>query len=513
MIKIMIVEDEPPILRDVANLVERVSSSYSVCAQAYNVRSAMELIEKETPDVIITDVNMPVMSGLDLIEWIRKSKYDIIPIILSGFNEFEYAKKAMSMGVNYYLLKPVDIDELKNVLQIVEKDVLRKKSMQKNLFCSSLIENCSEVAKGYVSPGNEQYVIITFCVGSFPSHSIGYDPLRRQFWENSGLEAMIDTQLKKDESVWMFNGRNPAIKILLITFTNNDYKRLESINRLISEKFSRNQYSVTVAVGDFISNIEGIGKAVDKLTTVLNKRVALGCFQIIKMYEASEEPQYPYDRLLNTVEYDALYTYIKQGRISLFNAELKNLFAKWEKLFYPQIYIEKALRELLSMIERVSNDKTEYYIDVKFEMEEAISNALNYQMLFESIWFIFENFLQSRDHELKKADRHEYTVQCIEEYIIKNISLPLNNQILSEKFGLVPSYLSKLFREYKGVSPVDYITNLRIERAKNIFTEHPEFLSKDVAALVGYDDPFYFSKIFKKITGVAPSEYIRIRRS
>ncbi len=184
--------------------------------------------------------------------------------------------------------------------------------------------------------------------------------------------------------------------------------------------------------------------------------------------------------------------------------ELKNLFVKWEKLICPQLYVEKALRELLSMIERIS--KT-YYIDVEFEMEEAVANAFNYQVLFENIWFIFENFLEAKEQELKKADRHEYTVQRIEDYIIKNISVPMSNQILSEKFGLVPSYLSKLFREFKGVTPTDYIINLRIELAKNILTEHPELLSKDVASRIGYDDPFYFSKIFKKVTGVAPSEY------
>ncbi len=507
VIKILIVEDEPPILRDIANLVEGIAGSFCISGLAYNAQSAMELIKKETPDVIVTDINMPVTNGLELIEWIIKNKYDIIPIILSGFNEFEYAKKAMSMGVHHYLLKPVDTGELKEILANVEKDVINRKNALRSQFYSNILEQNNANVQ-YDHPGNEISVIMAFCLGSMPNNAIGYDPVRRRLWEKLNLENILNAELEKDENVWLFDGRNPAVKIAIFTFKQKDYKRIDCINAHVTETLSNNEYSITAVVSDYIYEIGNISEVVNKALSTLNKRIVIGFFQIIKMYAPNRESNYAFDTLIGANEYNTLFTYIKQGKISLFKEELKRLFKKWEALKCPQVHVEKALRELLSMIEKLSNGKTgAYYIDVEFEMAEAIANALNYRILFESIWYIFENYLEYKNQGFKKTDRHEYMIQRIEEYIIKNFSTSLNNQVLSEKFGLVPSYLSKLFREFKGMSPTDYIINLRVERAKTILVEHPELLSKDVSVLVGYEDPYYFSKIFKKITGVAPSEY------
>jgi YesN/AraC family two-component response regulator len=92
-------------------------------------------------------------------------------------------------------------------------------------------------------------------------------------------------------------------------------------------------------------------------------------------------------------------------------------------------------------------------------------------------------------------------------YIEENYNKPIGMKRLAQKFGFVPSYLSKLFREYKGISPLDYITKLRIERAKVLICESDILLVRDVSRLVGYEDPLYFSKLFRKETGHSPSEY------
>lgn len=95
----------------------------------------------------------------------------------------------------------------------------------------------------------------------------------------------------------------------------------------------------------------------------------------------------------------------------------------------------------------------------------------------------------------------------IKEYLNKHYAESINHQVLSEKFGLVPSYLSKVFNKYTGISPSKYIIKLRIEKAKKLLLEHPDRLAKDIADIVGYTDPNYFSRIFKRETGLYPSEF------
>lgn len=95
----------------------------------------------------------------------------------------------------------------------------------------------------------------------------------------------------------------------------------------------------------------------------------------------------------------------------------------------------------------------------------------------------------------------------IDQYIRRNLTDGINNHLLSDKFGLAPSYLSKLFREYKGMSPTDYLFYLRIEKAKELMETQSDLFTKDIATITGFCDPFHFSKVFKRETGLSPSEY------
>ena len=98
-------------------------------------------------------------------------------------------------------------------------------------------------------------------------------------------------------------------------------------------------------------------------------------------------------------------------------------------------------------------------------------------------------------------------VEEIEQYLIMNYSKSISSEILSKKFGFVPSYLSKMFRSVKGMSPSEYLTNYRVDKAKQIIREKPDVRIREVARVIGYEDQYYFSKIFKKYAGIWPKEF------
>lgn len=116
MINVLIAEDEPPILNSIAKLIHSLDSDFIVCARAKNGLEVLQCLNSQPINIIFTDIKMPLLNGLDLIQEIRNRSLNVPIVILSGYNDFSYAKKALKLGVFDYLLKPIDPEELSNTL-------------------------------------------------------------------------------------------------------------------------------------------------------------------------------------------------------------------------------------------------------------------------------------------------------------------------------------------------------------------------------------------------------------
>lgn len=169
-----------------------------------------------------------------------------------------------------------------------------------------------------------------------------------------------------------------------------------------------------------------------------------------------------------------------------------------------QVSIEKAVKQLLNIFEHYSGS---YDPDAILSADDAISTSLNYRELTGKLYSVFEGLFTDSMDRLHGDEGIQSTIAKIEEYMITHISLPVTLQLLSDKFGYSPSYICNLFRTIKGVPPVKYLNAIRINKAKELISQQPDFLLREIAAIVGYDDPLYFSRIFKKETGFGPKEY------
>ena len=505
MLKILIVEDEPPLLRDISRMVQEISNTFLVIAQVTNAKQAMELIKADSPDVLITDIHMPVISGMELIHWIQENGYKIIPIILTGYEKFEYAHKAISMDVPYYLLKPVEIEKLRKILRKIEKEIIKDKIFN-NMFGSNTLTKNNRPS---ISEGS--YIVLMFCVGYYPADPYEDYLHRPQFWEKEKIDLTISSQIPESCHVWVFKGNNQAIRFAVIQFEEKDTLNLQRILDTLYKLYANHRFTLTIMVSDAIRNIINLRKTAKELTSKLRTYILLGKFQIITDLQEKGLTLKPIKSEINSQQLFLLYKYISLKDKASVKFELSSIQDDIRNLTYTQICVEITLSEIIQIFKNANAKIPDIiYIQLQSKLKKLAVLSLNKQMLNSQIESIFSIILKEWDymHDTEVIDYHQYLIQRVEEYILKNLFSPLNNLTIAEHFGFSPAYLSKIFRIIKGISPIDYITIKRIERAKDLFSNSPSKLIKEVSSIVGFTDPYYFSKVFKKHEGISPKEYI-----
>lgn len=509
MIKIMLVEDEPPILRDLKGLIESLSDQYIVTACANNGQQAIDLLKTEIPDILFTDIQMPVINGLDLLAHIKHQQLDIIPVILSGYDDFSYAKKAMTLDVVEYLLKPVDQNELQLLMDKLTLTIETKKAVHERNYLSSIINNRTspDTGTGFFK---DTYQIMLFCLGSFPTFTHDYYTNQQLVWDNFNMETLLVKLMPKNNKFWVFDGNTYSEKIVILTFNKPSTVLTRNIASSIYQNLcDHSNYSPTVLVSDYLNDVNNIGSRIKNLRENLYKSTIIGMPQVIYERDGFHhiDSNQNVANVIDTLQKDRLTLYIHQENLSQIKKELKQLFDHWKKTRYRQIWVEKLLKEIVFMfydsLPATTNvDKAQ----LELEINEAISVSYSYEHLFKNLWYIFDT-ISRKDYFINKEAELQKMMEKIDLFIQNNITEPINHQMLSEMYGLVPSYLSKLFRNYKGMSPAEYLLYLRMEKAKALITSDPTLLLKDVSTIVGYSDSLYFSKAFKKYTGYSPSQY------
>lgn len=167
------------------------------------------------------------------------------------------------------------------------------------------------------------------------------------------------------------------------------------------------------------------------------------------------------------------------------------------------------LKQIVAICQKHRSANESYTADyLESDIEQAVYTVSDYDQLLRYLYCIIELVFHIQKQKNREERPSKLLVEEITEFIEANYTEPINHQTLAERFGLVPSYISKLFNQRKGCSPGKYLINLRIDKAKELMRTSPELKVWNIAEIVGYSDPQYFSRIFKKETGKYPSEYI-----
>lgn len=486
----MLADDEPTALNLLQMIIDKKCEGFQVAEIAYNGQEALEKMKKLRPDVLITDIQMPVMNGLDLIGKAKEEDSDLVSIVISGYQEFEYAKTAMRYGVTDYILKPIVPSELCALLEKVKKRLDIRYYRNRNALMHRLVNEIpiseEELNRYFQSP--RYYGAITRRNG-----------LPTRFSERGQKEIFSDIH------EWMLTyGRDDQETLYLCPEELvEEGQYVEMIKRQIGKEQPDASYLTTVICKKAVS-VDQIGEMVKGLYRMLDTSIVLGKSQTLfldgEKSEVSVEDAGNFD-YLQDLEYLA-----KNQKYERLQKETASLIQKWGQEERPQIWMEGRLRQICYLLQRYDSCNMDYR-ECEFLLDETFANAENVQQLITGMDDIFFKDKKEDSMTMQKLNTEEY-FQKIKEYIQEHMAEALSLQKVSREMGVSQTYLSRLFRKYENSTFNNYLTALRMEKAKVLLKSGDRIYVKDVAEQVGYKDQFYFSRIFHSYTGVRPSEYL-----
>ncbi len=508
MYKVILVDDEKQIVDGLCKMIKWAEFGFEVCATARNGMEAIQLIKSHKPDLIMTDVRMPVMDGLKMLEHVRRHISDDIEfIILSGFSEFQYAQRAMQFNVKSYILKPIDEALLYGTL-IDIKSILEEKEIGKSLSIKSYISNFlmgEQSNKNDLLLENEavyglRYITIEkhkefSSLTKYSEVHTTYD-LSHILAEKLGRSNMRFVLKQDKNKCHMVAGCS-----ILSCFEYN----VKYFARSISE-FLRISKSIriNIMIGKKVSGFNNLYESVQTISMCKNKKFYQKDASILLFDDIKEDEFCKIYEDNGTVI--KIISAFRKNDLDKLTKAVEQLIEHFESL---QVVPEIALMHLDSVMVSIIQILSERNDDIR-EVHELYSTYKKIQdstNIYELGMLVIE-FCQycvkfSVENKMKeKIDLVEKVVRYVDDNFMETIKI-IN---IAEHFFVNPAYLGQQFAKKKGCSLNHYLNTVRIERAKELLINTSRKIY-EIAHEVGYDDPNYFSAKFYEHTGQTASDF------
>ncbi|MBW5449314.1 response regulator [Cohnella sp. CFH 77786] len=508
MIQVMIVEDEAPIQRSLRVVVESAHDMFEVAAMAYNGLEALELLDRIKPDLIITDIRMPVMNGLELAGHVRDRYPDTEILLLSGYQDFEYARQAMQLGVKHYLLKPVSRSQVRTLLEAIYSEIQARKKNAFTQYIASLINGEPHL----ILPPERQelyasHLLMLCCAGPVPLISFNEQIPGKTYWDNRDPERMVPEELKGIGDLSVVGGKTVAERWVMISIYKNHSGLLPpgTWAELLANRLG-NDLPVSIVYSRYFSDIRQTAHWAQIIRSMMIKNIPFGA----PIRLSIQDDLLPDDGRMISEAFMARLVNLAVGQQNrdLFKSEVVHLIGTWGRAPAKQVTVENELNRLLSSLIKQLGPDLPYTQDLlELEIHKIIVYALDYDQVSLQVSQLIDYLFSLQGPIQSEKEGNEILADNLEKYLQEHMTEDIDHKKLSDRFGLVPSYLSKVFAKYKGVSPAKYIVQIRVHKAKELLCQDSNLLTKDIAQIVGYSDSSHFSRIFKRETGMYPTEY------
>ena len=507
MLTICVAEDQLLIQKDICKKIEKTGADAKVICTAINGQDAYSKIISLNPDLLITDIRMPVLDGLALI---RKLKEDGLPtytVILSGYRDFDYAKEALKLGVDDYILKPVSTEDIQFVLNSIEEKKSARHDKTLLDILKSLIHSKTPATPDYASSFQySYYYLFMLNLDSFYTLSIrGSLPYEEEL-DKLFSGPVIRKYLRRSERHYILDGNNCNEKLILFCLHHQTEEKLVMLARELIKGAENFTQAATICMSSRMNDISSLGMNCQLLQIQIKNQLLYAHSSLLfgkSFLNTKQSSKY----LLDQEMLDRFRFHINSQNPDTFFQILKEFLLRCEAEKTTQKNLESYLKKILEIsFPALENDKM---VNLYLELEEYISNSRTYEELFTSLSFLFEQVYEKSVLNTQNLAAPEKLVEEIQQYIQLNFSQEININDIAGHFSITPAYLSRLFKKYSNTKPIEYLMNCRINLACKYFQESALSV-REVAELCGYANQYYFSKVFKQVTSYSPSEY-RIR--
>ena len=534
-IKVFLVEDEMVIRRGIKNSIDWEKEGYIFCGEASDGELAYPMIIKEKPDILITDIRMPFMDGLELCKLVKKELPNIKILILSGYDEFDYAKEAIRLGVTEYLLKPISSGKLLEALNGVsesirrekeDKDLVRKymEEMRENtehekqkFFEQMIAGNLSmadalETGKKYemnLSAGVYHLLLFRFTLGEE----------NRKSGELLGeAEYAIEKLTERLEYVFEFQRGVEGWAFLLMA--DNEEQMSERVKELSKdlEEIMKNYSTIAYfgGIGQPVARLRELEESFREAERALAARFTMELNRIISVEDIRmaqnvdtlddieitsfgeiEKTRTMLEKFLNNGAEDEIDEFVDVYINELPEENLKSVLMR-------QYIIMDAYIVMMSFCEKIEGIEGEMQAQSE-ELKNSMKTIQTLEEIKNYIRMLLKKIIGVRD--TISGRRYSDIIEIAKDQIRKTyMSDEISLNTIAAEVGMSPSYFSSIFSKEMGKTFVEYLTEIRMDRAKELLM-CSSMKTSEIGYEVGYKDPHYFSYIFKKTQNCTPKEF------
>lgn len=543
MYRVLVVDDEVLVREAISENIRWSELGYELVGSCQDGREAIEFVDKNPVDVVLTDICMPHVDGMELCEYIYNNYMHINIIIFSGFDDFEYAKKAIKYNVEEYLLKPVTAFELTEILTNVKDKMDKKKEIdtkidklnetynKNKLIIESkalvdLIQGSRTEEENYnalndlnIILNSSEYKVaiisIEFCNDAF---STDEDSKHYKSLMTFSVYNICDEILNQNKAGRACLGGDNRIFILfqINKADKNGLEMKEICSQMCQMVKKYLKLGITIGIGRSVRNAKNIHLSYEEAQESMKYEYIFGKNSVIEMEEVihiKNSGKHKNGTKVIEEKIDALMLAMKihdkrnmEHILQQIKDYLKNDLADKSR---SDLLLQQVVLGTNKLLKASNLDDGELYT----QKNELILNIANCQTLDEAMKYLMDYCYKITDElEMQKNVGGKKQALLAIDYIEKNYSDEnLNLNTICSYLSISVSRFSTIFKSVTGETFMEVLTNIRMQKAKELL-ENTDYKNYEIAERVGFTDPHYFGIAFKKMTGKTPSEYSKEKR-
>ncbi|MFC5531468.1 response regulator transcription factor [Cohnella yongneupensis] len=537
MLKLIIADDETKVRNGLMNVIPWQDYGIQVVGDADNGAKALELCRQLEPDILFTDIRMPIMDGLQTAQKLKEAGSRTKVILISGIEDFTFAKTALSLNVTNYILKPVKIDELKEIirqtvetihlenyqemnirkikLQLQENMPIVKKDFFQNLIVGKYTK-IHELAEKLIFLEiplvmDDSALTAVFQVDDYDQTKWANSEEERQLLKFSIMNIIDEIMGNYDAGIFFSPGQNEFVVIFNgETIRENKYGEIcEEIINCINKYLN---VMCSAGIGSPVLCLNKVSSSYSDALTALQFKFYTGSNSILnigdlnKMMLSNDAVTPGYNHLYLTE--NELISSIKLGNLASTKQLTDNLFEMFNTQKKHTVeYVQSVCVEFLFIALRSAYESGDDFNKIGLNQKDIIERINAFGNIHSLKNYMNDVLIRMADYYAQKYNSNKSSaVNKIQDIVKRRYGEELSLAIISEEVHFTPSYISQIFKQETGTTLIEFITTTRVEKARELLKNTDHMIS-EIATMVGFENPHYFSSVFKKYVGVRPNDF------